>query len=306
MNLKSLTLVFFLFVTTGIAREVYAGTFTLQAKKPNHSIFFREKKEFVEFRPNASLHWGFKLSGDAFYIEYGGKIADTNYGKSDVGNNSYKSYRIGIPIKNTYTELYYQEWIGFSSDENNDSGCEYCLERETFSSRDRSAYFTFAFDSSFSMKALTSNGSQGVKQGGSYLMSLFYDRLKVRDTGGLLQGDSNSRLSFFSQLHSLEMEQYGLALGYGYLLPLSYFYFGFSGLVGAGYQTNERQLLDGSTEIFRDFGTHWSVKTMIATHNKGLNFGVKGYLFSNIYRVEDSKNLASLTYSIYLYTSYTW
>ncbi len=297
---------FLLFSFSSFCLTSYAGTFTLQVKRPNHSIFMREKKEFVEIRPNASLHWGFKLSGDFFYIEYGGKIADTNYGKSSVGNNSYRSYRIGIPIKNTYTEIYYQEWIGFSSNENNDTGCEYCLERETFSSRDRSAYFTYALDSQFSMKALTSNGSEGVKLGGSYLISLFYDRLKVRDSGGLLQGDSNSRLSFFSNIDSLEMEQYGLAVGYGYLLPLSYFYFGFSGLAGLGYQTNRRTFLDGGSSTFKDVGTHWSVKLMLATHNKGINFGLKGYLFSNIYRVEDSKNLASLNYNVYLYTSYSW
>lgn len=247
-----------------------------------------------------------KLSGNSFYIEYGGKIKDTNYSNSDVGNNSYKSYRIGIPIANTYTELYYQEWIGFSSNENKEGGCEYCLERPNLSSRERSTHFLYALDPSFSMKALNSNGSSGVKYSSSFLMTLFFNRLKFRDFGGLLQGDSNSNFSFFANLTSLEMRQGGLGIGYGWLIPMGPLYFGIGGLVGGGYQDNRREDLNGVRASDKDFGSHWAVKTMIATHSKGLNIGLKGFLFSHIYEVGDSNNAASLNYNIYLYTSYTW
>lgn len=286
--------------------SLFAATLTLQVKKPNHSILLRSRKQFLEFRPNASLHAGFKLSMSAFYLEYGTRIKDTNYGNSAVGNNSYKSYRIGVPIHNTYTELYYQEWVGFSSDENYESGCEYCLERDKLSSRSRSIHFLYAFDPSFSMKALNSHGGEGVKYSSSWLGMIFGNRLKLRDPGGLLQGDSNTRFPYFASLHTLEMKQAGLGFGYGILVPISSFYLGFAGLIGAGYQFNESQFLDGTTNTESGVGNHWTVKAMLGTQGPGLNFGLKGWLYSNIYQVEESNNAASLNYSIYAYSSYTW
>ncbi len=283
-----------------------AATFTLQLKRPNHSILLRSKKNFLEFRPNASLHLGFKLSTNYFYIEYGQKLNDTNYGNSQVGNNSYKSYRIGIPIANTYTEVYYQEWIGFSSDENPETGCDYCLERPNLSSRERSAHFLYATNSNFSMKALNSNGSEGVTWSTSPLLTFYLNRLKFRDYGGLLQGSSNNNFSFFANLTSLELRQAGVGIGYGLLAPLGPFYMGLAGIIGAGYQDNRRESLSGSKVNETGFGSHWSLKTMLATHGPGINLGLKGFLFSNIYEVGDSNNAASLNYNIYLYSSYTW
>lgn len=289
-----------------ILEKTEAATFTAQVKKPNHSLLFRSKKKFLEFRPNASLHWGVKLSGSAFYIEYGQKIKDTNYGKSEVGNNSYKSYRIGLPLANTYTELYYQEWLGFSSDENKEEGCEYCLERENLSSRERSVHFLIATNSNFSMKALNSNGSEGVKFSHSPLVMVFGNRLKFRDYGGLLQGNSNQDFQIFSELTSLEMQQVGLGLGYAALIPLGPLYFGISGVIGGGYQENEREKLDGTLITENDYSSHWNVKAMIASHNKNINIGLKGWFFSNVYEIGDSNNAASLNYNLYAYLSFSW
>ncbi|MCR9206258.1 MAG: DUF4421 family protein, partial [Halobacteriovoraceae bacterium] len=196
--------VFLILLISILSRASFSSSLTIQLKKPNHSILLRSRKEYLEFRPNASLHTGFKLSLPYFYIEYGTKLKDTNYGNSEVGNNSYKSYRIGVPIGNTYTELYYQAWIGFSSDENTESRCEFCLERPNLSSRSRSFHFLYSFDSEFSMKALNSNGGEGVRFSSSWLGMIFANRLKLRDPGGLLQGDSNNRFPYFARLHTLE------------------------------------------------------------------------------------------------------
>lgn len=298
--------VFLLFLSLFILGQAYASTFTLQVKKPNHSILLRSRKQFLEFRPNASLHIGFKLSLPAFYIEYGTKLKDTNYGNSEVGNNSYKSYRVGIPIGHTFTELYYQAWTGFSSNENKDSGCDYCLERPLLSSRSRSFHFTYAFDSDFSMRALNSNGGEGVKFSSSWLGMIFGNRLKLRDPGGLLQGDSNLNFPYFARLHTLEMSQAGVGFGYGVLAPFGGLYAGLAGLIGIGYQENDSEFLDGTTSTDSGMGNHWTVKAMLGTEGPGVNIGVKGWLYSNIYQIEEDNNAASLNYSIYLYTSYTW
>ena len=286
--------------------HLLASTITGQIKKPNHSILLRSKKNFLEFRPNASLHWGMKISGAYLYLEFGGKIKDTNYGNSEVGNNSYKSYRLGIPINNTFTEVFYQAWTGFSSNENKENGCEYCLDRPNLSSRDRGFHFFYALNKDFSMKALNSNGSEGVENSSSFLVALFGNRLKIRDPGGLLQGSSNEKFSFFADLTSIEMKQVGLGIGYGILLPVNAFYFGLAGIVGGGYQNSSNQKLSGEIAKEKSLGTHWRVKTMVATHGDGLNIGLKGFLFSNIYNVSDSNNVASLNYSVYLYSSYSW
>lgn len=286
--------------------KTFASTLTLQVKQPNHSIALRTHKEILVFRPNASLHWGVKFSGDFIYLEYGGKIKDTNYSKSNVGNNSYKSYRIGVPIANTYTDFYYQEWTGFSSDENSGSVCEYCLERVNLSSRDRGFHFLYATNSEFSMKALNSDGSQGVKWSASPILTVFGNRTKYRDPDGLLQGDSNEKLPFFAELTSLEMSQLGLGVGYGLLAPFSSFYIGLAGIIGGAYQSSERMTIDGDVRHSHSLGTHWSVKVMAATHGKGINFGAKGSFFVNIYNLVEDNSAASINYSLYLYSSYTW
>lgn len=307
LTLFSWPLSFFFLIVLLFSQVCFAATtVTLQAKRPNHSILMRDRKNFLEFRPNASLHWGVKISGDAFYIEYGAKIADTNYGNSEVGNNSYKSYRLGIPIKNWFIGAYYQEWQGFSSDENSENGCDYCLDRENLTSRETSLNLLYAFDDSFSMKALNSNGSQGVSLSSSWLMMAYYDRYKIRDFGGLLQGDSNREFPFFADKHTIDARQTGLGVGYGFLAPLGPLYFGLSGIIGFGYQDNKNFAIDGSEGGNTGMGNHWNVKIKLGTHGPGLNFGLKGYLFSNIYKVSDNNNLASLNYNIYLYTSYSF
>ncbi|WP_127716343.1 hypothetical protein [Halobacteriovorax sp. HLS] len=282
------------------------STVTLQIKKPNHSILLRSNKNVLEFRPNASLHWGVKYSTDYFYFEYGGKIKDTNYGNSDVGNNSYKSFRIGLPIKNFFIRLYYQEWIGFSSDERDESSCEYCLERERLTSRESSINLTYALNSDFDMRALNSDGSRGVKPSSSWLFLGFYDRFRVHDSGGLIQEDSQNKFTFFSTLQTIEAQQFGVGLGYAFLYPFSTFYLGLSGNLGVGYQENRLDEMINNREVKKAALSHWSLKVNLGTQGDGLNVGLKGYLFSNVYKVGDSQNVANLNYSIYSYMSYSY
>lgn len=283
--------------------SVSASTVTLQVKKPNHSLLFRSQKDVIEFRPNASLHWGVKFSGDFFYIEYGGKIKETHYSSPEVGQSDYDSYRIGLPIKNFFLGLYYQEWKGFTS---NESNCEFCVARANFKSRNGSVNLVYAFKEDFSMKALNSDGSEGVKYNHSFLVTLFYDRLKASDNGGLIQENNQEPFSFFTNLRALEMRQAGAGIGYGLTAPLGPFYLAVGGVIGLGYQDNRRWDLENIKSKNTGTAFHWNSKINLATHGPGLNFGLKGYFFSNIYKVADNKNIASLNYSLYAYSSYTW
>lgn len=282
------------------------STFTVQVKKPNHSIVFRNKKNIHEFRPNASLHWGVKYSADSFYIEYGGKIKDTNYGNSDVGNNSYKSLRVGLSFSNFFIGLYHQEWKGFSSDERDEASCEYCLERENLSSRESSVNLLYAFDSNFSMRALNSDGSRGVNQASSWLLIAFYDRFRVHDNQTLILEDPQNNFEFFDDLHTIEAEQYGVGFGYGLVYPFGPLYFALSASVGIGYQ--KAKLIDEarSRNEYIVNPSHWSLKVNLGTKGKGLNIGVKGYLFSNIYKIGESQNVGNVNYSLYSYLSYSF
>ncbi len=296
-----------LILLLALMAKAWAGnTVTLQIKRPNHSLLLKRESKTLEFRPNASLHWGIKVSGDYYYAEYGGKIKDTNYSNRSVGNNSYKSYRLGIPIQNFFFGLYYQEWEGFSSDENNGTDCDYCLDRPNLLSREGSVNIQYALNSSFSMKALNSNGSDGVSFANSWIFTGYYDRNKVRDAGGLLQGDSNSLFPTVSDLQILELRQLGLGLGHGLLYPFGNYYLGLSGLIGVGYQDNRLVYRDFSKRNKTGVATHWNVKVNIASQGKGFNYGVKGYFFANLYSVAEDTNFAGLNYNLYLYTSYSW
>ncbi len=292
-------LLFALCLSSGIE----AATVTLQLKRPNHSLLMRSSKDFIEFRPNANVHWGIKISGDFFYIEYGAKIADTNYGTNVVAPSDYESYRIGLPIKNLFIGLYYQQWQGFSS---NESNCDFCDAREDLKSRNGSINLVYAFEKDFSMKALNSNGSEGVKFNHSWLATIFYDRLKVSDNGGLVQNSSEDQFLFFTDLRALEMRQAGAGLGYGVTAPFGPLYFAAGAVIGAGYQDNRRWSLENIKSKNTGAAIHWNSKINLATHGDGLNFGVKGFFFSNIYEVTGSKNVMSLNYNLYVYTSYTW
>lgn len=307
---------FFLLIL--ISRDVIATTFTVQLKKPNHHVLLRNGDEIIEFRPNSSIHWGTKISSDKFYFQYGQKLKNTNYSGHSVGNDSYKDYRLGLSIKNTFTEINYKEWIGFSSNESDehlsneaeasgaDLQCDYCLDRSRLSSRERSLSFLYAFNEKFQMKALNSNGSEGVEFSHTWLGAVFANRFKLFDPGGIFQGENEGGFSLFENSSSFELRQVGVAGGYGLLFPYKFLYGGIAGLLGAGYQENIRVSLDNQRRLQNGVGLRVSLKLMLATHGKGMNYGLKGYFFSNVFEVGAHETIASLNYSLYLYSSYTF
>lgn len=298
--------------------DVLATTLTFQLKKPNHHVLLRNGDEIIEFRPNSSVHWGTKISSDRFYFQYGQRLKNTNYSGKSVGNDSYKDYRLGISIKNTFTEINYKEWIGFSSNESDDHieaeaeengaslQCDYCLDRGRLSSRERSISLLYAFNENFQMKALNSNGSEGVEFSHSWLASIFANRFKLFDPGGIFQGDNNGGFSLYEESTSIELKQAGLAGGYGLLYPYKFLYGGIAGLLGVGYQKNTRVIQNQFVRSQNGVGLRVTLKLMLATHGRGMNYGLKGYFFSNVFEVGSRETIASLNYSLYLYSSYTF
>ena len=292
-----------LFLLSMLSCSIFATTLTLQVKKPNHHIFLRDSKKFLEYRPNSSLHWGVKLTGNFFYIQYGQKIKGTNYSGQSVGNDSYGDYKIGFAIANTYTEFFYKEYIGFSSDEVDKAGCDFCYDRPNLSSRERNFSFFWAIEPSFKMSNLSSSGNGGAEKGRSWLINIFYSRLSVRDPETLVQGDKEDEFSFFDDILKLDMRQVGLGVGYAFIEPFGPFYFSLGGMIGAGYQKNE---IIRTTKVTDDTNSavHWAIKTNLGTHGLWANYGIKGLFFSNVYKLAGSQSLASVNYSIYAYLTH--
>lgn len=283
--------------------NTYATTLTVQVKKPNHSFLIRENKNFLEFRPNSSLHWGVKVAGSFFYIQYGQKIKNTNYTGNAVGNDSYGDYKIGFSIKNTYTEIFYKEYKGFSSDESDRAGCDFCFDRPNLGSRERNFAFTWALNESFNMFNLSSSGNGGAEEGNSWIIGLIVNRLTIRDPGTLLQGNKSSDYTFYDDVIKLNMKQLGLGIGYAFIQPFGPFYISLGGLIGPGYQSNDIQKTS-SNNSHNGVSAHWSLKTNIATQGLWINGGIKGLFFSNIYKLGGSQNLASINYSLYAYLTH--
>lgn len=292
----------FILLFLGFEFSIFGGKLTLQVKKPNHSLVLRKKKNIAEYHPNSSLHWGVKYLGDAFYIEYGQKIPGSNYNNSSVGNDSYKDYKLGIYSSNFYYEVFYKEYIGFSSNEEDKSkSCDLCSNRENLTSREFNFSTYWAVNSNFSMSALTSSGYGGVKSSSSLILNLVLNRLKIRDPAGIVQNDKVSELSTFAEATSIEMKLAGVGFGYGQIYDLAkIFYLALYGGVGAGYQEysiNGPDINSSGTGM----AGHWGVRFNLGTQTKSLNIGFKGLLYSNIYDLGSNLNAASVNYSLYAY-----
>jgi len=122
--LKLLLLIF----TFSYSQAVFSLALTTSIKKANHSLLLKKDKDVVTYVPNSSFHLGIKLLGDYFFAQYSFKIPNSNFGRSDVGNDSYKDFRLGIHIGRTLLEGFYKKYKGFSSTENGGkAACDNCL-----------------------------------------------------------------------------------------------------------------------------------------------------------------------------------
>ena len=201
-------------------------TLTTAIKKPNHALLLKQGKDVATYTPNSSLHLSLRLTGPFFFFQYSFKLPNTNYGQSDIGNNNYKDSRLGIYISNTLIEGFYKKYEGFSSTENGGNpGCENCLRRENLTSEENLFQFIFPFNREFSLRSAISGANAPVGMDGTWSFHAFYNRLKVRDSTGLVQGEFASNHTFFDNLAELYMVQYGVGPGLGFTLDLGeYFY----------------------------------------------------------------------------------
>ncbi|EQC52822.1 DUF4421 family protein [Bacteriovorax sp. DB6_IX] len=279
-----------------------AAKVTLQVKKPNHSLVFRENKNMVEFHPNSSLHWGIKISGDYFYFEYGQRIPNTNYGKSDIGNDSYKDYRLGLNFSNWFHEVSYRLYEGFnSSEEDSTRNCDLCATRATLHSKEFSYIMLAALDSKFQMKAVTSSGIGGVKGGSSFIFKFYLNRLDIKDSGPIVGTDPDNKFPEFSEIKEVDSRQIGLGIGYGSVIPLgSAFYFAYLATAAGGHQEYELSKDNSSTDGSGLAG-QFSLRLNLGTQGKDLTGGLKGYLHTNLYDLGSNLNVASVNYAIYTY-----
>ncbi len=284
-----------------ILTPCYAGKLTLQVKRPNHSIILRENKKIAQFHPNASLHWGVKYLADKFYIEYGQKIPGTNYNNSSVGNNSYKDYRLGLYYDNLFAEVFYKEYVGFSSnEEDNSQSCSLCSERDKLTSREFNFLSLLAINSDFSMRALTSSGLGGVEGSSSFILSLFLNKLKIKDPSSIVQNDKVTELPGFSSVNEIEMKQFGLGIGYAGIIDLAQIaYFGLYG--GAGIGLQKYNIVGSNSRSGTGVSGQWGLRLNLGTQGESLTFGLKGLLFSSVFDLGSNSNVITINYSIYCY-----
>ncbi len=286
---------------------VYINSFgadlTLQVKKPNHSLLAREGGDLIEYHPNSKLHWGFKLSGSSFYIEYGQKINNSSFKEDRDSTADYKDYKIGLNFSNIFFEVFYKEYKGFLSNEQDDStGCDLCSVRSRLTSREFNISHLFAFNGNFSMKALMSSGIGEFSSSSGVVIGYYLNRLKVSDPDGLAQNDKVTSSPDFARYNAVEMKQGGLSLGYGQIKKFnSLFYAAWYGAIGGGYQEYEVFESDTSSDG-TGLGGMWSLRLNLGTHGNNAVIGLKGLLHSNLYDLGSDLNFASVNYAVYLYT----
>ncbi|MCP4915039.1 MAG: DUF4421 domain-containing protein [Oligoflexia bacterium] len=303
MKLSKLILIF-IFVISSVSAD---WTLTTAIKKPNHSLLLKEKSSVATYTPNSSFHLSLRLLGPFFFFQYSFKIPNSNFGKSDVGNDGYKDARLGIYLGNSLIEGFYKRYEGFSSTENGGKpGCGDCLIRNNLISEENLFQFIYPFNKSFSLKSAVSGANKKVTTDWSWALHFFYNRLKVKDSEGLVQGQFLSNHPDFIDLNEIRMEQFGFGPGIGGEVDLGpYFYIAGITTVGVGLQNIDLNYGNRVREL-QEYGLNYNLRFVLGTHNPRYNIGIRSLIVSNFYDIGEEISFSSVNYEVRLYTSITF
>lgn len=286
------------------SQAVFSLALTTSIKKPNHSLLLKKNKEVVSYVPNSSFHLGIKLVGNFFFAQYSFKIPNSNFGRSNVGNDSYKDFRLGLNIGRTLLEGFYKRYKGFSSTENGGkAACDNCLIRNNLSSEESLLQFALAFRDKLVLRDIVSGANGKVTSAYSPTFHLFANRLKIRDPESLIQGTFSANHSEFDGLKELDLRQIGLGLGIGATYPLGrLLYIGGLTSASVGFQKN-KFIFDDSSKTLDEFGLNYNLRINIGTHNEKYNMGLRSLIVSNLFDIGERTNFLSVNYEVRLYMS---
>lgn len=281
-----------------------AWTFTTSVKKPNHSLLLTKNSEIMTYVPNSSFHLGVKLVGDFFFAQYSIKIPNSNFGRSNIGNDAYRDLRIGSYFYGSLVELFYKKYEGFSSTENGDTpGCDNCLIRNDMSSQEILLQSITPIIGSLKVRDITSGANAKVGFALSPTLHIHFNQLIVKDQSDLIQGKFADDNSEFNDLKELKLRQLGLGLGFGFTIPFGdILYFGLLTSVSAGLQKN-KLIYSTRVENKGEYSFNYNFRMNIGSHNPKYNIGIRSMIVSNIFEIKEQTRFASVNYEVRLYTS---
>lgn len=297
-----------IFISVFASQSASALTVTHYVKKPNHSLVLHKKGEVVTYVPNSSFHLGIKIIGSYFFFQYSWKIPNSNFGRSNIGNDKYRDLRLGIYPGGTLIEVFYKKYEGFSSTENGDNpACDNCLIRNSLVSEEALMQVIFPLSKDLDLRDIISGARSSVKGGWGSTIHFYGNRLKTRDREGLIQGDFLDNHSEFANINEFDLTQYGTGIGVGGVFPFtSFLYAGALTTAGVGYQYNNFIYFDGVTKEREEFGLNYNLRFIIGTHRDGVNIGLRGMVVSNLFDIGERTSFGSVNYEGRLYLSYNF
>lgn len=306
--LKSQSFVLILFGWLLLSFDANALTITHYLKRPNHSLVLNKGKEVVTYVPNSSFHVGIKIIGSAFFFQYSWKIPNSNFGRSNIGNDKYRDLRLGIYPFGHLLEAFYTRYEGFSSTENGGNpACNNCLIRNSLTSQEALIQYIIPTSEDLDLRDIVSGARASVQSGWSGTYHFFANRLKTRDEVGLIQGDFLVNHSEFNDLREFDFYQYGFGFGLGGVLALGeYLYFGGLTSIGGGYQKNIFTYQDHVQKELAEYGLNYNFRFIIGTHRDGVNVGLRGHIVSNLFDVGEKTSFVSVNNEVRLYLSYNF